>query len=78
MKKANARAGAFGPHWHPLALIVLAMPMAWAGGKLRVMRLGAGATQKEFSATKQACSWRFRIAALNSALPWHALPEHAD
>jgi hypothetical protein len=31
---------AFGPHWYPLALIVLAMPQAWAGGKLRVMQLG--------------------------------------
>jgi hypothetical protein len=30
---------AFGPHWYPLALIVLAMPEAWAGGKLRVMQL---------------------------------------
>jgi hypothetical protein len=30
---------AFGPHWYPLALVVLAMPQAWAGGKLRVMRL---------------------------------------
>ena len=36
---------AFGPHWYPLALIVLAMPMAWAGGKLRVMQLGTGVTQ---------------------------------
>jgi len=25
---------AFGPHWYPVALIVLAMPCAWAGGKL--------------------------------------------
>jgi drug/metabolite transporter (DMT)-like permease len=25
---------AFGPHWYPLALIVLAMPQAWAGGRL--------------------------------------------
>jgi len=25
---------AFGPHWYPLALIVLAMPQAWVGGKL--------------------------------------------
>jgi hypothetical protein len=32
---------AFGPHWYPLALIVLAMPQAWAGGKLRVMQLTA-------------------------------------
>jgi hypothetical protein len=30
---------AFGPHWYPLALIVLAMPQAWAGGKLRLMQL---------------------------------------
>jgi hypothetical protein len=32
---------AFGPHWYPLALIVLAMPQAWAGGKLRLMQLRA-------------------------------------
>jgi hypothetical protein len=30
---------AFGPHWYPLALVVLAMPQAWAGGTLRVMQL---------------------------------------
>ncbi len=36
---------AFGPHWHPLALIVLAMPMAWAGGKLRLMQLGTRVKQ---------------------------------
>ncbi len=30
---------AFGPHWYPLALIVTALPCAWAGGKLRVMQL---------------------------------------
>ena len=30
---------AFGPHWYPLALIVLAMPQAWLGGKLRLMQL---------------------------------------
>jgi hypothetical protein len=28
------RGPAFGPHWYPLALIVLALPQAWAGGKL--------------------------------------------
>lgn len=33
-----------GPHWYPLALVVLAMPLAWAGGKLRVMQLPANAT----------------------------------
>ncbi len=30
---------AFGPHWYPLALVVLTMPQSWAGGKLRVMQL---------------------------------------
>src|SRR5947207_8221418 len=29
---------AFGPHWYPFALIVLAMPQAWAGGKLYQMQ----------------------------------------
>lgn len=24
----------FGPHWYPLLLIAVAMPCAWAGGKL--------------------------------------------
>ena len=32
---------ASGPHWYPLALIVLAIPQAWAGGKLRLMQLPA-------------------------------------
>lgn len=34
---------AFGPHWYPLALIVLALPQAWVGGKLRLMQLPAQA-----------------------------------
>jgi hypothetical protein len=34
---------AYGPHWYPVALIVLALPTAWVGGKLRVLQLG-GAT----------------------------------
>ena len=25
---------AFGPHWYPVALVVLAVPTAWAGAKL--------------------------------------------
>jgi len=29
------RAAEFGPHWYPLALVVLAMPQAWLGGKMR-------------------------------------------
>jgi hypothetical protein len=32
---------AFGPHWYPLALVVLAMPQAWVGGKLYEMQLHA-------------------------------------
>jgi hypothetical protein len=36
---------AFGPHWYPLALVALAMPQAWAGGRqagrLRVIELRA-------------------------------------
>ena len=24
----------FGPHWYPLALVVLSLPCAWVGGKL--------------------------------------------
>jgi drug/metabolite transporter (DMT)-like permease len=30
---------AFGPHWYPVALIALAMPTAWLGGKFREMQL---------------------------------------
>ena len=32
----------FGPNWYPLALVALALPGAWAGGKLRLMQRGAG------------------------------------
>ena len=28
-----------GPHWYPLSLIVLALPPAWVGGRLREMQL---------------------------------------
>jgi hypothetical protein len=36
---------AFGPHWYPLALVVLALPTAWVGGKLSVMQLITGAPE---------------------------------
>jgi hypothetical protein len=36
---------AFGPHWYPLALIVLAMPTAWAGGWLHLMQSRARPAQ---------------------------------
>ncbi len=29
---------AFGPHWYPVALIVTALPTAWAGGRLFEMQ----------------------------------------
>jgi hypothetical protein len=32
---------AFGPHWYPLALIVLAIPQSWVGGRLREIQLHA-------------------------------------
>ena len=35
------RGPAFGPHWYPLTLIALAMPCAWAGGRLRGVQLRA-------------------------------------
>lgn len=31
-----------GPHWYPLALVVLAMPQAWVGGALREMESKKG------------------------------------
>lgn len=36
---------AFGPHWYPLALVVLALPTAWVGGMLRVKQLSNGAAR---------------------------------
>ena len=29
----------FGPNWYPLALVGLALPTAWAGGRLRLMQV---------------------------------------
>jgi hypothetical protein len=34
---------ALGPLWYPLALVVLALPTAWMGGKLRVSQLSTDA-----------------------------------
>ena len=49
---AAATAGAItmwgvGPAWYPLALVVLAIPCAWAGGKLRAIELRRGAHQAQ-------------------------------
>ena len=30
-----SRVPSLGPHWYPVALTALALPTAWAGGKLR-------------------------------------------
>jgi hypothetical protein len=30
---------AFGSHWYPVTLVVLALPAAWAGGKIRLAQL---------------------------------------
>jgi hypothetical protein len=32
---------AFGPRWYPLAVIAIAMPCAWVGGRFREMQLHA-------------------------------------
>jgi len=32
------RGPAFGPHWYPLTLVLLAVPSCWAGGKIRIAK----------------------------------------
>ena len=29
----------FGPHWYPIALVLLTMPQSWAGGRLRELQI---------------------------------------
>jgi hypothetical protein len=36
---------AFGPHWYPVALVVLALPTAWVGGKIRLAQLRTTSAQ---------------------------------
>ena len=33
------RGAEFGPHWYPIALIIVSMPCAWTGGKLAERKL---------------------------------------
>jgi hypothetical protein len=40
---------AYGPHWYPLTLIVLALPTAWLGGILRSRRWDSGCYLSSFS-----------------------------
>jgi hypothetical protein len=35
---------AFGPHWYPLTLIAVAIPTAWAGGKIRQAQISRAQT----------------------------------
>jgi peptidoglycan/LPS O-acetylase OafA/YrhL len=35
---ASRNAPELGPRWYPIALVVLALPCAWAGGKLHELR----------------------------------------
>jgi len=37
----------FGPRWYSLAIVAIAMPCAWAGGKLRVMQLHGFADSRQ-------------------------------
>ena len=32
----------FGPKWYPLSLVALSIPLAWVGGKIRLMQLDSG------------------------------------
>lgn len=41
------RGAAFGPHWYPIALIMTAIPCAWAGGKIRLMQLRSAASVQQ-------------------------------
>ena len=40
----------FGPHWYPIALVVLALPAAWVGGRLRTNQLTPSANTPSKSA----------------------------
>ena len=44
----------FGPRWYPVALIVMAIPCVWAGGKLRLMQCEYGQGYKEVSRNTQS------------------------
>lgn len=41
------RQPSLGPHWYPVALVLLAIPTAWVGGKLRVIQLGSSQTARQ-------------------------------
>ena len=39
----------FGAHWYPVALVLLALPTAWAGGKIRIAQLKGMAAEGALS-----------------------------
>lgn len=41
------REAEFGPHWYPVALVILALPAAWIGGRLYASR------NRDWSATRE-------------------------
>ncbi len=45
---------AFGPHWYPAALVILALPTAWIGGKIRLAQLSARKDSSHNHASKIA------------------------
>jgi hypothetical protein len=57
-----------GPAWYPIALVVLAMPCAWVGGRLRVTQLeGMPQTPEETPAFDNPCNLPARAKNMNSS-----------
>ncbi|HEX6629359.1 MAG TPA: hypothetical protein VF105_15520 [Gemmatimonadaceae bacterium] len=44
------RQAEFGPHWYPIALVVLALPAAWLGGRIYASRQRAWSATREYFA----------------------------
>lgn len=40
------RVAEFGPHWYPIALVILSLPQSWAGAKIFLSQSSASATAK--------------------------------
>jgi hypothetical protein len=40
----------YGPHWYPIGLVILALPAAWVGGKLRMYQLASQEAQSKSAA----------------------------
>ena len=44
------REAEFGPHWYPIALVVLALPAAWLGGRIHLSGQRAWSATREYFA----------------------------